>query len=119
MSRRFRDLDEFWPFYVSQHLSRGNRILHFWGTTCGLLWLAAGLATGRCWTLAAGLGNAYALAWIGHFFIEKNRPATFAYPLFSFRADFRMYALMWRGGMEGEIARLKDEVRAYRLHGRS
>ena len=110
MNGRYSTLDEFWPFYVSQHLNPVNRDLHFAGTTLGLLALAAALAAGRPAWLAAALVAGYGPAWIGHFFFEKNRPATFEHPLLSFRADLRMYALMWRGGMGAEIARLKTEL---------
>jgi hypothetical protein len=103
----FRNLDEFWPYYVSQHLNPTNRLLHFIGTTCGLACLAGSLLWNNPWWIPAGLVLSYGQAWIGHFFFERNRPATFEYPLFSFRADFRMYALMWRGGMHAEVLRLK------------
>lgn len=108
-----KTLEEFWPFYISQHMKPATRRLHFAGTTIGLLCLAAaGLSRDARW-LPPGLILSYGLAWIGHFFIEKNRPATFQYPVLSFRADFRMYALMWRGGMEAEIERLNDRIRPF------
>ena len=113
MKKTFRNLDEFWPFYITQHRRMGTRTLHFARTTGGLLCLAGALFRLDIRFIAAGFGWAYGLAWIGHFFIEKNAPATFRYPLLSFRADFRMYALMWRGEMEREIGRLKNEIRLY------
>ncbi len=113
MEQKFTDLDEFWPFYVSQHLRKGTRRLHFAGTTAGLLCLAAAIALRDLRFIAAGLVCAYGLAWIGHFFVEGNTPATFQYARLSFLADFRMYALTWRGGMEGEIARLAERIRPY------
>ena len=77
--------------------------MHFAGTTLGLLWAAgaAGGMGGRFYLV--GLVNAYGFAWIGHYFIEKNRPATFTYPLWSLLGDFRMYGLMWRGKMTAEV----------------
>ena len=102
----YGSFEEFWPFYVSQHRRRGTRALHFAGTTLGLLFVALTLATGVPHFLLWGLVAAYGLAWIGHFFVEKNRPATFQYPLWSFLGDMKMYALMWRGGMEAEAGRL-------------
>jgi hypothetical protein len=97
---------DFWPFYVSQHRKSGTRVLHFAGTTVGLLCLARALAAAQPFFLLWGLVGSYGLAWIGHFFIEKNRPATFQYPLWSFLGDFKMYGLMWTGRMGGELKRL-------------
>jgi len=99
----FRD---FWPFYVSQHRRSGTRGLHFAGTTVGLLCLARALAASQPFFILWGLVGSYGLAWIGHFFIEKNRPATFQFPLWSFLCDFKMYGLMWTGRMGGELKRL-------------
>jgi hypothetical protein len=102
----YGSLEEFWPFYVSQHRRRGTRALHFAGTTLGFVSLAPAIVTSRPLFVLWGLVAAYGLAWIGHFFIEKNRPATFQYPLWSFLGDMKMYALMWRGGMTAEAERL-------------
>ncbi len=106
MEGDFRSLDEFWPFYVSQHLNPTTRRLHFTGTTIGLLCLAASLIWNAAYWVPAGLVLSYGLAWIGHFFFEHNTPATFEYPLYSFRADFRMYRLMLLGRMDAEVLRL-------------
>ena len=94
--------DEFWPYYVAEHRNATNRKLHFAGTTFGLLCLGGAARDPRL--LLVGLIGAYGLAWIGHFFFEKNRPATFKHPLLSLRADFKMYGLMWRGRMWGPAA---------------
>jgi len=107
MRLEYETLDEFWPFYVSQHLHPVTRALHFAGTNIGLACLAASLFSNDPYWVPAGLAGSYGLAWIGHFFFEHNKPATFEYPWLSFRADFRMFAIMWRGGMDAEIARLK------------
>lgn len=88
---KFSSFQQFWPFYVSQHRNRINQILHFVGTLTGL---TAGvfLALQHQWlnALIVMLIVGYGLAWIGHFVFEKNRPATFRYPLYSFLADLRM-----------------------------
>jgi hypothetical protein len=107
-------LDGFWPFYVSQHLNPVNRRLHFYGTLLGLALGAAALAARSPWLAGAGLAAAYGLAWIGHFFHEKNRPATFAHPLLSLRADFRMFWLTLRGEMDTEILILTNELKRLR-----
>lgn len=104
--RRIQTFEEFWPFYVSQHRKHGTRVMHFAGTTLGFLFLADAVATGRPIFVLWGLVAAYGLAWAGHLFIEKNRPATFQYPFFSFLGDMKMYGLMWRGKMTAEVVRL-------------
>ena len=105
-ARPLATFEEFWPFYVGQHSKEGTRALHFAGTTAGLAWLLAAAALRRPHFLLHALVSAYGLAWVGHFFIEKNRPATFTYPLWSLRGDLKMYALMWRGKMSAEIESL-------------
>lgn len=97
---------EFWPFYVSQHRKAGTRALHFLGTTLALLWFAAAVGLGHPRFVLYGLVSGYGFAWIGHFSIEKNRPATFTYAVWSFIGDFKMYGLMWRGRMAAEVERL-------------
>ena len=104
--KRFQSFEEFWPFYVGEHSKPTCRTLHFVGTHMGLLHLAGVAATGSPWFILTGLVNAYGFAWVGHFFIEKNRPATFKYPLWSLRGDFRMLGLMWRGRMTDEVNRV-------------
>lgn len=103
---RFRGFEEFWRFYVRQHSRPGTRALHFVGTSLALALVAAAIATQHAYLYAWALLAGYGFAWIGHFFIEKNRPATFRYPLWSLRGDFRMYALMWRGRMTREFERV-------------
>ena len=94
--RRFSD---FYPFYLSQHTDRTCRRLHFAGTTLGLIAALHAFATLNFWWLLAGLAAGYAFAWIGHFFFEKNRPATFTHPLYSFMGDW----VMWKDMLTGRI----------------
>lgn len=115
MSRRtdrIATFDEFWPFYVSQHLSTTCRAFHFAGTTCAIVFVLGFLVTWNWAFLPLGLVTSYGPAWIGHFVFEKNRPATFQYPLWSLAADFVMYGKMWTGQMEAEIARIADPTEA-------
>ncbi len=114
MNGQISTLDEFWPFYVSQHLNPVNRRLHFHGTTLGLILGALAVFTRSPLFAAAALIAAYGFAWVGHFAYEKNRPATFTYPLLSFRADFRMYWLIARGEMDTEILMLTKELKRLR-----
>jgi hypothetical protein len=105
-SASFSSFEEFWPFYVSQHSKWGNRAFHFAGTSAAIVSVGAALAKRRSVLLLAGVILGYGLSWIGHYAIEKNRPATFGHPIWSLRCDFRMYGLMWRGKMTQELDRL-------------
>lgn len=88
---------EFYPFYLSEHSNRTCRRLHFLGSTLALACLAALVASGNPWWLLAGLLAGYGCAWVGHFGFEKNRPASFRQPLFSFMGDWVMYKDIWTG----------------------
>jgi len=101
---RLASFEEFWPFYVAQHRRSSTRALHFAGTTMVLAALAAAVIAGPAWALLAPVVG-YGPAWVGHFFFEKNRPATFSYFWWSLRGDARMFFLMLTGGMGPEIAR--------------
>ena len=104
MGERLPTYEVFWPFYVSQHLDLSNRRLHFAGSTLVIASLVAGVLFSPIWLLGMPAAG-YGFAWIGHFLFEKNKPATFTYPLWSLRADFRMYRLTLLGRMGPEIAR--------------
>ena len=99
--------EEFWPTYVYSHRSRVNRILHLLGTL-SVIPMVIIASHWSWWWLVLAPGVAYSLAWIGHIFFEKNRPATFDYPLWSLRGDLRMCALMLIGRMNREL----DKVRS-------
>lgn len=88
---------DFYPDYLRAHQNRTCRRLHFVGTTLVILLLAAVLFGGAwLWLLALPVVG-YGPAWLGHFYFERNRPATFTHPLYSLIGDFRMYADMWMG----------------------
>ena len=97
---------EFWPYYVGEHGKASTRWLHFCGTTVAILLLVVAIALQWWWLLIAVPLAGYGLAWISHFTIEKNRPATFKYPLWSLWGDFKMWWLMLTGRMGSEIRRL-------------
>ncbi len=84
---------EFWPFYLKEHRNPMTRHLHYFGSSLGIATVIAAIATQTWWLLVVALVSGYLFAWIGHFFVEKNRPATFTYPLWSLISDFRMF---WR-----------------------
>jgi hypothetical protein len=102
---RFASFAEFWPFYLAQHRHPRTRAMHFAGLGVGALLLAAALVTRAwVWALAAPVA-AYALSWLGHGLIERNRPATFVYPLWSLGADFRMAWLALLGRLTAELSK--------------
>ena len=103
---RFESFEEFWPYYVKEHSNKANRILHFIGTTAAMACVAGGVLTKRRWLLALAPVVGYGHAWIGHFFIENNKPASFKYPLWSLRADYKMLWFALRGKMAAEVTRL-------------
>ena len=95
--KRFTSFAEFYPFYLGEHANRSCRRLHFAGSTLALACLAMLLATGRPHWLLLGLLAGYGCAWVGHFVFEKNRPASFKRPLYSFMGDWVMYKDIWTG----------------------
>lgn len=102
----YQSFDEFWPYYLQEHMDPANRRLHAIGTTTAMGVVAAALLKGRPAMIPLALVAGYGPAWVGHFFIEKNRPATFTYPRWSLMGDFRMNRLMWTGQLDAELERL-------------
>ena len=94
---RHASFAEFYPFYLSEHRNRTCRRLHFVGSSLGLLCLAVMVLTGEWPFLLYGLLCGYAFAWVGHFGFEKNKPASFKQPLYSFMGDWVMYKDIWTG----------------------
>src|SRR6185503_20611147 len=102
MEKRYTSFEEFWPFYVREHSNPLNRALHFVGTSLAI-GCASGAALGQWYLLPMAPVCGYSFAWVGHFFVEKNRPATFTYPLWSLAADFVMWKKMLTGQMAAEV----------------
>ncbi len=102
MADRYRD---FWPLYLREHSRPRTRALHYFGTALGLTLLALAIATGDWRLLPAALVAGYAFAWIGHAFVERNRPATFSHPFWSLASDFRMFGLWITGRLGRELTR--------------
>ena len=100
VERRFKSFAEFWPYYLSEHSRPATRALHYIGSLAAVALIIGLIAAGRWWLFPLALIPGYAAAWIGHFFIEKNRPATFTYPLWSFMGDWKMLALMLTGKLK-------------------
>jgi hypothetical protein len=99
----FDSFDAFWPYYVREHAQPLTRTLHFIGTGCFIGLSLGAFFTAQPWLFPIGIVAGYGFAWIGHFFVEKNRPATFKHPLWSLRGDFRMFGLMLRGRMGDQL----------------
>ena len=103
MAERISSFTEFWPFYLREHSLPRTRALHYVGTTLVVMVAVFALMTGRWWFLLAMPLAGYFFAWIAHFTVEKNRPATFTHPLWSLAADFRMWWLWLSGRLAPEL----------------
>jgi hypothetical protein len=89
--RKYHSLKEFYPFYLTEHSNTTSRVLHFIGTGLFFFILIFVLITQQWLLLLGGPVCGYGFAWVGHFFFEKNKPATFDYPVYSLLSDFRLF----------------------------
>ncbi|AKU96917.1 hypothetical protein AKJ09_03581 [Labilithrix luteola] len=110
--QEFRTFEEFWPFYVKEHRKKSTRVLHFIGTTGAMACVAGAILTRKRSLLALAPIVGYGPAWISHFFIEGNKPATFKHPLWSLRGDLVMWWKMVRREMDAEVERVLAEEAA-------
>lgn len=97
MEKKYKTFREFYPYYLSEHANPVCRMLHFAGSWVVLGFLVTSIATGNANWLWGALFSGYGFAWVGHFFFEKNRPATFTYPLYSFAGDWVMFFQLLSG----------------------
>lgn len=103
MHRKYRCFEEFWPFYLREHSKPRTRMLHYIGTSVVVGIAIVALVTGLwLWLLAIPIAG-YGFAWLAHFRVERNRPATFTYPLWSLAADFKMWWLWLTGKLQPEL----------------
>lgn len=102
---------KFYDFYLDEHQNMACRRLHFAGSSFGLIGLAKSIKTRSPKPLLKGIVAGYGCAWVGHFFFEKNKPASFKSPLKSFASDFRMYSDVLRGNLSLVDAKLDKRVK--------
>jgi hypothetical protein len=88
---RYQSFAEFYPFYLTEHADRRTRRIHFVGSALALLCLLGALLSGEMLWFLLAVVCGYGFAWFGHFFFEKNRPATFRHPLYSLMGDCKMF----------------------------
>jgi len=98
--QQFKSFADFWPYYLGEHSKPATRTLHYIGTLTALFLAALLIALGKWWLSPLAFVPGYGFAWAAHFFVEKNRPATFKHPLWSFMADWKMLALMLAGQLK-------------------
>ncbi|TXG58755.1 hypothetical protein EZV62_016584 [Acer yangbiense] len=101
----FRNMEEFWAFYVSQHSKQSTRRWHFVGTLTSIVFLLCSVLF-NWWFLVLMPIFGYGIAWYSHFFVEGNIPASFGHPFWSLLCDYKMFGLMLTGQMDKEIKRL-------------
>jgi len=100
--QRFRHFSEFWPWYLNQHRQPSCRALHYVGTASIFVLIGVACAT-KYWLLLLLPVVGYAPSWIGHFLIERNRPATFGHPFWAAFADFKMFGLAITGRLKPHL----------------
>ena len=91
MEKRYTNFKDFYPYYLSEHSHKTTKLLHFIGTSISLYFLFNFFRTFDFVYIILSLLSGYGFAWISHFFIEKNKPATFKYPFYSFVGDHLMF----------------------------
>jgi hypothetical protein len=101
-----RNYAEFWDFYIHEHRRPLTRFLHFAGTSLGIILLIYFVARGQWYYFPVFFIVGYGFAWFAHFVIEKNKPASFKYPFWSFISDFKMMWYMATARMGSEVARV-------------
>lgn len=105
MSERIQRYEDFWPYYLQEHRLPATRLVHYVGTTLCVAFGVTALAIGRPALFWGMPLSGYGFAWFSHFFIERNRPATFKYPLWSLVSDFRLWGLWLSGRLSPHLLR--------------
>ena len=115
LPRTFGSFQEFFLFYLRQHSDPRNRALHAAGTGLGLAVAVAAAVLRHPWFALLWIPVGYGFAWIGHFLVEGNRPATFGHPWWSFVSDFKMMGLMLSGRLEPWLQRAAEAERSAKV----
>ena len=89
--KKFKTFKEFYPYYLDEHKDKKTKLVHFIGTCFSIFFLVRLFLTLNPLNLLFALLAGYGFAWFGHFFVEKNKPATFTYPFFSLIGDYKMF----------------------------
>ena len=105
--KKYKTFWSFYPYYLTEHGDTKNRVLHFIGTALVIACLITGIILQNWWLIAVIPVCGYGYAWVGHYFIEKNKPATFTYPLYSLGSDFVMF---WHI-LTGQISKKLEEAK--------
>ena len=93
----FNSFKDFYPFYIDEHKNKYTKLLHFIGTWLFIVFILLLIITGEGKYIFYAFLSAYSWAWFGHFFIEKNKPATFKYPFYSLIGDWKMFREILQG----------------------
>jgi hypothetical protein len=110
MEKKYTTLRDFYPYYLTEHQDKTCQILHFIGTSLFFFFLIFAFVSGDLRYLIACPLMGYGFAWVGHFFFEKNKPATFQYPLFSLISDFILYFHILTGQLPKKMKEAKSLV---------
>jgi hypothetical protein len=109
VDRKYRDFRSFYAHYLNEHSNEKNRLLHFLGTLFFMVLVLAGFVMGKWWLFFLIPIVGYGFAWVGHFFVEKNKPATFSQPVFSLAADFVMFWHIITGQIHSKLEQAKNK----------
>lgn len=108
--KKYKSFWSFYPYYLTEHSNIKNRTLHFTGTAILLIILIVAIIMRKWWMLAGIPVCGYGFAWVGHYFLEKNKPATFTYPLYSLGSDFVMFWHILTGQIGKKLEAAKKTI---------
>jgi hypothetical protein len=94
---RYKSFEDFYPYYIAEHDHKYTKLMHFIGTSISIYFLIKFILSFNFLFILYALLAGYGFAWVGHFFIEKNKPATFKYPFYSLKGDYKMYLEILQG----------------------